>query len=196
MSMLLHSGSLILNTVIGIALIALGIWGLRGRHVAVDLRNALQEGIPCGAQVLNARSIPSPGTGGFVTELALAYIGADGLQHRAFLSVQTPAYWNVQIGQMLDIAVFPRPLTEVSPLAFDPSRGADGALPEQVIPVRFNNVPLDETGTVMLETDRLRLLSKAQPAGHLALGIVAIALGALRLLSLLRLIITMLRFTL
>ena len=135
--------------------------------------------------------------GFFITELALIFTGADGMPHRAFLSVSSAAPLNTPVGSSLQIAVFPAPLAQVPQAAFDPMRGADGRLPEHVMQAAVNGIPLDETGTVMLAADypRFQIPNARSGRGAYIAGIVLAAIGACRLLMLLRLLLVYSRYT-
>lgn len=188
------SASILIHLAVGVVMLAGGIVLLI--HAKSKRR---EEEHSVGAAVRSAQisdlRITKP-AGYYVTEMALIYTGTDGMQHRAFLSVSNSAPLNVQIGSQLSVVVFPTPLTMTPQEAFDPMRGADGRLPEHVIPASVQSIPLDETGTVMLSADYPRWQTQAAHGsrGAWIAGIILTAIGAVRMLSLVGSLINLLRF--
>ncbi len=120
-------------------------------------------------------------------DYALHFTGEDGMQHRAFLAIITPLSMNLQVGYTVSVAVFSEPLIEPSVSALDPYRGMDGRLPEFIETRTWLDVPVDETGTVMLADDYQRAVGRAKQKNKTALivGWILLGITGLRLLAVL-----------
>ena len=183
--------TLLFRGILSILFLALGIVLLiRYNKAGKSARSA----VICNAQVADLRTVQQFGTNLFSTELALLYTGSDGCTHRAFISV--PAPLNTQIGAVLPIAVFADQLTQAAPQAYDPTRGADGRLPDRVYPVQVSGIPLDESATVMLSADytRFQLQTGRSSRSLFIVGICLTVFGVMRLLAFIPSLLSILRY--
>jgi len=115
-------------------------------------------------------------------EVALHFVGADQLNHRAFIGILTPMPLNLSVGMTLPLAVFIQPVLQPSASATDPYRGADGMLPPQIEPRTWLERPIDETGTVMLQEHYYDAVQSAEKKNktNLIIGWVLIGIVILR----------------
>lgn len=178
---------LIVLAAINLALLVLGIILLnkasRGKQDLAKIEHAAY----CTATVADLRFLYARTASGAMTnqyEMALQFTGADGLGHRAFLGIQTPQGMNLTVGSQTPIAVLPQPVIQPSMQAFDPARGADGKLPPVIDFCRFYELPIDETGTVMLTADHQKAVStvSSKIRTQTIVGWVLIGLAIMRLL--------------
>lgn len=190
----MYSIRMLINLIVWLAMLTGGIILLIAARRKRQQEKKCEGAAVCSAQVADVRMTQQ--AGGFLTELALVFTGTDGMQHRAFLSVCNAAPLQAPVGSQIPVVVFPNPLTAVPAAAFDPYRGADGRLPEQVIPVKMLGVSLDETATVMLSADYPRFHSKQSGGSRTAfiIGILLTVVGAMRLLSVLRSFLVLRRY--
>lgn len=185
--------TLLFRGILSILFLVLGIVLLiRYNKAGKSARSA----VICNAQVADLRTVQQFGTNLFSTELALLYTGSDGCTHRAFISVPAPAPLNTQIGAVLPIAVFADQLTQAAPQAYDPTRGADGRLPDRVYPVQVSGIPLDETATVMLSADYTRFQAQTNRSSRslFIVGICLTVFGVMRLLAFIPSLLSILRY--
>lgn len=149
---------LIVMVVIGFLAGGLGSF-LGGRSAKRDLQK-LASAYPVTGVITDAQLVFDDSPMPYHYKYALQYTGQDGVSHRAFLGISTnmPLYYAV--GQPAQLRLMQQPLMDVPPDAVDPMRGADGRLPGMIRFRIWNGVPVDETATVMLESDYTRLCSE------------------------------------
>lgn len=181
---------IILTVVINIALIMLGIILLSKANRRKQDLAKVEHAAYCTATVADMRFSYTHTANGMMMnqyEIALQFTGTDGLGHRAFLGIQTPQVLNLTVGSQTPIAVLPQPAIRPSVQAFDPARGADGKLPPVIDFCRYFELPIDETGTVMLTADHQKAVGAAggKIRTQTIVGWVLIGIFTMRLLVLL-----------
>lgn len=95
-------------------------------------------------------------------KLAIQFQGADGGWHRAFIGITTSVQLQFQPGQQVALHILPTPVIQADASAFDPNRGADGKISGIINFRKWMDKPIDETGTVMLESDYQDFVTESQ----------------------------------
>lgn len=114
--------------------------------------NAILEGMITDAALVQERSSKP-----YRYRYAVLYRDQNGQDRRAFIGIQTDRVLSYAVGMKVVLRQFPRTLVplreEDKRFVLDPMRGADGRVPERVRFTVFQGTAMDETGTLMLESD-------------------------------------------
>lgn len=96
----------------------------------------------------------------YLCEFAVFYRCNDGLQHLSFFGIRSKEKLPYDVADLAALRLFPKSLQPVPDWIYDTGRSTDGRLPERVFHNAWQGVPVDETATVMLESDYIMLQKK------------------------------------
>ena len=94
--------------------------------------------------------------------LAVRFPGSDGTDHRALLGIPSAAECGFSVGSPVTLRLLAAPVIEPAADALDPMRCADGKISGSIRFCSFMGKPVDETGTVMLESDYQAFLTESE----------------------------------
>lgn len=111
-------------------------------------------------------------------KLAIRFTGSDGFPRRAFIGISSGEPISAKFGAPVALRVFRNPLIQPDECAFDTTRGADGKIRGMIRFCAWNGAPVDETGTVMRETDLNAMLENVRQKAERSRRLRNILLGA------------------
>lgn len=93
--------------------------------------------------------------------LAVRFTGSDGADHRVLLGIPSAEKCGFAVGSPVTLRLLSAPVIEPAADALDPMRCADGKISGSIRFCSFMGKPVDETGTVMLESDYQAFLAES-----------------------------------
>ncbi len=131
------------------------------------LEQLMQSATPVVGQIMDCRQLHGSGNAKqngrvksykvdaypFLYEFAVAYPCSDGMQHISYFGLRCKTPLPFRIADSVSMRMFPQPLQPIPQWVLDENRAIDGYLPKTVYHNAWKNVPVDETATVMLESD-------------------------------------------
>lgn len=96
----------------------------------------------------------------YLCEFAVFYRCDDGMQHVSFFGIRSQEKLPYDVADFAALRLFSQPLQPVPQWIHEEGRSIDGRLPERVFHNAWQGAPVDETATVMLESDYMTLEKK------------------------------------